>query len=580
MMLERFKSEKNPTGTVSKDGGTVASSLAEEENEDDNYIDPVLMQLLGRMEERHSNRGPVIVIFNECAYTGQFPSILSSGEMEAYFSTVDDTSIKIGGKQVITTSDGHVSPLSIRHGLPYLAMHKYTREEYSNLPHVVMTSDQHWKSSILDATISAQDEVFLQQYAGERALTATEVVFREILEPLGLNQATAKELFCNGYSDTKALRDLEQSSIKSLVNGLNKNKHNFCLDPTELFVAWIEFQPLIGATATTVDWMADLQAEEKTQRRLKTLKEDDRNTAAGDLTLPEPLTTMSKFKELDKRGGTKTSLLYTIQKESAVTDTEQSGTVGPSPGWSYIQGLGSKGEVRGDGKLNSSCTLKLMNQPSFGSSWKKRELFLQSSTYSGDTKHYSFDKHKKKWYGAKEFLLRHNSFPPEDQFVTNFYPRLDIAVQLVLNEGGNMYNNSNKAVAHFSQALGIKKIQASRKGGQSNASAFKAKQGNKCNSNGNPSPCNNNGNKKQKTLNPPTFTGSLKEEKFYPWEIWITMSAAQKAQVKYLLPASKPSGNANVTSITSQDGDSKKGSAGDQFGGHTHTKAKIKQQQD
>ena len=49
MMLERFKSEKNPT--VSKDGGTVASSLAEEENEDDNYIDPVLMQLVGGMEE-------------------------------------------------------------------------------------------------------------------------------------------------------------------------------------------------------------------------------------------------------------------------------------------------------------------------------------------------------------------------------------------------------------------------------------------------------------------------------------------------------------------------------------------------
>eukprot|EP00536_Pseudo-nitzschia_multiseries_P011733 jgi/Psemu1/29779/gm1.29779_g len=51
MMLERFKSEKNPNSTVSKDGGTVASSLAEEENEDDNYIDPVLMQLLGGMEE-------------------------------------------------------------------------------------------------------------------------------------------------------------------------------------------------------------------------------------------------------------------------------------------------------------------------------------------------------------------------------------------------------------------------------------------------------------------------------------------------------------------------------------------------
>eukprot|EP00536_Pseudo-nitzschia_multiseries_P013964 jgi/Psemu1/37025/gm1.37025_g len=51
MMLERFNSESNPTKTVSKDGGTVASSLAEEENEDDNYIDPALMQLLDKMEE-------------------------------------------------------------------------------------------------------------------------------------------------------------------------------------------------------------------------------------------------------------------------------------------------------------------------------------------------------------------------------------------------------------------------------------------------------------------------------------------------------------------------------------------------
>ena len=55
-MLERFKSEKTPT--VSKDGGTVTSSLAEEENEDDNYIDPAQMQLLDKMEE-------VQVLFSE-----------------------------------------------------------------------------------------------------------------------------------------------------------------------------------------------------------------------------------------------------------------------------------------------------------------------------------------------------------------------------------------------------------------------------------------------------------------------------------------------------------------------------------
>eukprot|EP00536_Pseudo-nitzschia_multiseries_P017799 jgi/Psemu1/52583/gm1.52583_g len=51
MMLQRFYSESNPTSTVSNNGGTVASSLAEEESEDENYIDPAWRQLLDKMEE-------------------------------------------------------------------------------------------------------------------------------------------------------------------------------------------------------------------------------------------------------------------------------------------------------------------------------------------------------------------------------------------------------------------------------------------------------------------------------------------------------------------------------------------------
>eukprot|EP00536_Pseudo-nitzschia_multiseries_P015981 jgi/Psemu1/219753/e_gw1.991.23.1 len=111
-----------------------------------------------------SNRGLVIIIFHECAYTGQHPSILSSPQMEAYFSIVDDTSIKTGGTQVITTTDGYVFPLSISHGLPYLAMRKYTSEEFAHLPHVVMTSDQHWDPSTLDRAYTRQDDTFIQKY--------------------------------------------------------------------------------------------------------------------------------------------------------------------------------------------------------------------------------------------------------------------------------------------------------------------------------------------------------------------------------------------------------------------------------
>eukprot|EP00536_Pseudo-nitzschia_multiseries_P018930 jgi/Psemu1/58071/gm1.58071_g len=57
MMLQRFDSESNPSSTVSNNGGTVASSLAEEESEDENYIDPARRQLLDEMEEGKLSRG-------------------------------------------------------------------------------------------------------------------------------------------------------------------------------------------------------------------------------------------------------------------------------------------------------------------------------------------------------------------------------------------------------------------------------------------------------------------------------------------------------------------------------------------
>eukprot|EP00536_Pseudo-nitzschia_multiseries_P007726 jgi/Psemu1/18566/gm1.18566_g len=49
MMLDRFKAER--TATVSKDGGTIAIGLAVNEIDHDNYIDSILLQLLGDMEE-------------------------------------------------------------------------------------------------------------------------------------------------------------------------------------------------------------------------------------------------------------------------------------------------------------------------------------------------------------------------------------------------------------------------------------------------------------------------------------------------------------------------------------------------
>ena len=61
-----------------------------------------------------SNRGPVILIFNETAYTGKHPSNISSTQLEHFHNKVDNRSILNGGTQCITTNDGYIFPLSIK----------------------------------------------------------------------------------------------------------------------------------------------------------------------------------------------------------------------------------------------------------------------------------------------------------------------------------------------------------------------------------------------------------------------------------------------------------------------------------
>eukprot|EP00536_Pseudo-nitzschia_multiseries_P015565 jgi/Psemu1/43065/gm1.43065_g len=168
-----------------------------------------------------SNRGPVIIIFHECAYTGQHPSILSSPQMEAYFLIVDDTSIKTGGTQVITTTDGHVFPLSICHGLPYLAMRKYTSEEFACLPHVVMTSDQHWDPSILDSAYTPQDDTFIQKYPP----LATSLPYQDYDEFGALRDIN--------IGTSSAITSFLSNSGTSALQALDASDTSFWLSPTD-----------------------------------------------------------------------------------------------------------------------------------------------------------------------------------------------------------------------------------------------------------------------------------------------------------------------------------------------------------
>ena len=62
-------------------------------------------------------QGKAIGIFNEYAYLWKGSSIHSSSQLEWFQTNVDETSVKVGGTQLITTLDGYSVPLLIKDGL-------------------------------------------------------------------------------------------------------------------------------------------------------------------------------------------------------------------------------------------------------------------------------------------------------------------------------------------------------------------------------------------------------------------------------------------------------------------------------
>jgi hypothetical protein len=103
----------------------------------------------------NTQRGEVIAILHQYAYTGKGGTIHSSSQLEWCGNDINDHSIKIdGGRQRLTTPDGYVIPINVRHGLPYITMRPYTDEEFEELPHVLWTSEDDWDPTSLDSVIS------------------------------------------------------------------------------------------------------------------------------------------------------------------------------------------------------------------------------------------------------------------------------------------------------------------------------------------------------------------------------------------------------------------------------------------
>ena len=93
-------------------------------------------------------QGKVIGIFNEYAYLWKGSSIHSSGQLEWFQTNVDETSVKVGGTQLITTLDGYSVPLLIKDGLAYAtSLGRSTDQDMDTYPHVFITSPDEWDPS-------------------------------------------------------------------------------------------------------------------------------------------------------------------------------------------------------------------------------------------------------------------------------------------------------------------------------------------------------------------------------------------------------------------------------------------------
>ena len=96
----------------------------------------------------NTHQGKVIGIFNEYAYLWMGSSIHSSGQLEWLQTNVDETSVKVGGTQLINTLDGYPVPLLIKDGLAYAtSLGKPTDQDMDTYPHVFITSPDEWDHS-------------------------------------------------------------------------------------------------------------------------------------------------------------------------------------------------------------------------------------------------------------------------------------------------------------------------------------------------------------------------------------------------------------------------------------------------
>jgi len=105
-----------------------------------------------------TDKGPVVLILRNYAHHGLNRTLHSAGQIEWYQNKVYNSSMKVGGRQVIKTVDGHFIPINIIRGLPCIQMEPNTAEEFNTLPHVILTQGGEWDPTVLDYVLTDDDD--------------------------------------------------------------------------------------------------------------------------------------------------------------------------------------------------------------------------------------------------------------------------------------------------------------------------------------------------------------------------------------------------------------------------------------
>jgi len=97
-----------------------------------------------------ADNGPVILVLRNCACHGLNRTPHSAGQIELHLNKAHNTSMKVGGRQVIKTVDGCCIPINIIRGLPCMQMEPNTAKEFDTLPHAMLTQGGEWDPAALD----------------------------------------------------------------------------------------------------------------------------------------------------------------------------------------------------------------------------------------------------------------------------------------------------------------------------------------------------------------------------------------------------------------------------------------------